>query len=80
MSTENNGFKSGYAAIVGKPNVGKSTLVNTLISTKVAAVTYKPQTTRKKVVAIYNDSDAQIIFLDTPGIFEPNYELQRMMI
>ena len=80
MNNKNNGFRSGYAAIIGKPNVGKSTLLNTLLAMKISAVTPKPQTTRKKVTAIYNNSDCQIIFLDTPGIFEPHYELQKIMV
>jgi len=80
MNNKSNGFRSGYAAIIGKPNVGKSTLLNTLLATKISAVTPKPQTTRKKVTAIYNNSDCQIIFLDTPGIFEPHYELQKIMV
>jgi len=80
MNARSNGFKSGYAAIIGKPNVGKSTLINTLVDAKVSAVTHKPQTTRKKITAIYNDAAMQIVFLDTPGIFEPNYELQKTMV
>lgn len=80
MNGGNRGFVSGYAAIIGKPNVGKSTLLNTLLAAKVSAVTHKPQTTRKKIVAIYSDEKSQIIFIDTPGIFEPNYELQKIMV
>jgi GTP-binding protein Era len=80
MNDENQGFVSGYAAIIGKPNVGKSTLLNTLLAAKVSAVTHKPQTTRKKIIAIYSDDESQIIFIDTPGIFEPNYELQKIMV
>lgn len=80
MNGEKTNFVSGHAAIIGKPNVGKSTLLNTLLAAKVSAVTHKPQTTRKKIVAIYTDDASQIIFLDTPGIFEPNYELQKIMV
>lgn len=80
MSKNNKGFRSGYVTIIGKPNVGKSTLLNVLLEAKISAVTSKPQTTRKNVVAIFNDPQSQIIFLDTPGIFEPNYELQRIMV
>lgn len=80
MNAKDDGFRTGSAVIIGKPNVGKSTLLNTLLATKISAVTRKPQTTRKKVIAIYNDSTSQIVFLDTPGIFEPNYELQKIMV
>jgi GTP-binding protein Era len=80
MNGEHPEFVSGYTAIIGKPNVGKSTLLNTLLAAKVSAVTHKPQTTRKKIIAIYSDDESQIIFIDTPGIFEPNYELQKIMV
>jgi len=60
--------KVGYVAIVGRPNVGKSTFINTLIGEKVAIVSNIPQTTRNKILAVYNDDDAQVVFLDTPGI------------
>jgi len=64
--------KVGYVAIVGRPNVGKSTFINTLIWEKVSIISNVPQTTRNKILAVYNDDDAQIVFLDTPGIHESN--------
>jgi len=64
--------KVGYVAIVWRPNVGKSTFINTLIGEKVAIVSNVPQTTRNKILAVYNDDDAQIVFLDTPGIHKSN--------
>jgi GTP-binding protein Era len=60
-------YKTGYVAITGKPNVGKSTLINTIVKRKVAITSYKPQTTRNKIKALYNDSDSSIMFIDTPG-------------
>ncbi|MFN1834700.1 GTPase Era [Balneola sp. MJW-20] len=72
--------KSGYAAIIGKPNAGKSTLMNKLLGTKLSITTHKPQTTRHQVVGIHSEDDAQIIFLDTPGIIRPKYELQKAMM
>jgi len=72
--------KSGYAAIIGKPNVGKSTLMNALLGERLSIITNKPQTTRKRVLGILSDEDYQIIFLDTPGILDPNYLLQRKLL
>jgi len=69
--------KSGYVAIIGKPNVGKSTLMNSILGEKISIVTNKPQTTRKRVLGILSDEKHQIIFLDTPGILNPNYLLQK---
>jgi GTP-binding protein Era len=73
--------KVGYVAVIGRPNVGKSTLVNTLLKFKLAAVSPKPQTTRYKILGIINEEDAQILLLDTPGIFKKSmYALHDYMI
>lgn len=73
-------MKSGYVAIIGEPNVGKSTLLNRLINTKLSIVSNKPQTTRNKIIGILTENQCQCIFIDTPGIFEPTYELQERMV
>ncbi len=73
-------FKAGYVAIVGEPNVGKSTLLNTLLGQKISIVARKPQTTRQRVTGILSRADAQIIFLDTPGFLKPKYLLQKEMV
>ena len=72
--------KSGFVTIIGKPNVGKSTLTNRLVGENLSIVTDKPQTTRKRVLGILDEKDYQIIFLDTPGILDPKYLLQEKLI
>jgi GTP-binding protein Era len=73
-------FKSGFVAIVGRPNAGKSTLVNTLVGRKVAIVSPKPQTTRNRIQGILNRDDAQIVLIDTPGIHRAENVLSRQMM
>ena len=76
----NNKFKSGFVSIIGRPNVGKSTLLNQLIGEKIAIMSNKPQTTRNQIKAIYNDDESQIIFVDTPGMQDPRNKLGRYML
>uniref|UniRef100_A0A7C4AJE5 GTPase Era n=1 Tax=Thermodesulfovibrio aggregans TaxID=86166 RepID=A0A7C4AJE5_9BACT len=75
-----NDFKFGYVALIGKPNVGKSTLLNNIIGQKVSIVTEKPQTTRNRITGIKNLPNAQIIFIDTPGIHHPRHKLGEFMV
>ncbi len=72
--------KCGFVSIIGEPNAGKSSLMNVLLETKLSIVTPKPQTTRKNVIGIYTKENVQIIFVDTPGIINPNYELHSSMM
>jgi GTP-binding protein Era len=73
-------YKMGHVSVVGKPNVGKSTLVNYIVGQKVSIVSSKPQTTRRRVMGISTTADYQIAFIDTPGIHEPHNRLQRSMV
>ncbi len=73
-------FKSGFVAIIGKPNTGKSTLLNRILGEKISIVSPKPQTTRYAIKGIWNTAEQQIIFIDTPGYLKPRYELQEKML
>jgi GTPase len=73
-------MKAGYAAIIGLPNAGKSTLLNSMLGQKISITTNKPQTTRKRILGILSGEDFQIVFLDTPGILKPHYILQEKMM
>ena len=72
--------RCGFVAVIGEPNVGKSTLVNTMVGTKVSIVTHKVQTTRRRIRGIAIEGPAQIIFVDTPGLFQPRRRLDRAMV
>ena len=72
-------MKSGFVSLIGRPNVGKSTLINSIIGKKIAITSNKPQTTRNIIQGIYNSNDTQIVFVDTPGIHKPNHKLGKYL-
>ena len=72
--------KAGFVNIVGNPNVGKSTLMNALLGERISIATFKAQTTRHRIMGIYNTDDMQIVFSDTPGVLKPKYKLQESML
>ena len=74
------GYKSGYVAIVGKPSAGKSTLLNAFLGQKISIVTHKPQTTRERILGILTQPNAQVIFIDTPGMHQPEHKLGQYMV
>jgi GTP-binding protein Era len=78
--TDNKNFRSGFISIVGRPNVGKSTLLNALLGEKIAITSDKPQTTRNKIIGIVNQQDAQLVFMDTPGIHKPMHKMNEAMV
>jgi GTPase len=78
--TDNKNFRSGFISIVGRPNVGKSTLLNALLGEKIAITSDKPQTTRNKIIGIVNRQNAQLVFMDTPGIHKPMHKMNEAMV
>ncbi|MEK4874220.1 GTPase Era [Bacillus sp. FSL W8-1127] len=80
MATINADYKSGFISIIGRPNVGKSTFLNRVIGQKIAIMSDKPQTTRNRIQGVYTTDDAQMIFIDTPGIHKPKHKLGDFMV
>ena len=80
MQENNDGFKSGFISIIGRPNVGKSTFLNRVIGQKIAIMSDKPQTTRNKVQGVLTQGNSQMIFIDTPGIHKPKHKLGEFML
>ena len=78
--TEKESFKSGFISIIGRPNVGKSTLLNVLLGEKISIISDKPQTTRNKIIGIVNRPGAQLVFMDTPGIHKPMHRMNEVMV
>ncbi|MBG9983395.1 GTPase Era [Aerococcaceae bacterium DSM 111022] len=79
-SRKKNEFKSGFVTLIGRPNVGKSTLLNRFVGQKIAIMSDKAQTTRNRIQAVYTDNDAQVVFIDTPGIHKPKHALGDFML
>ena len=80
LNNQSEHFKSGFVAVVGRPNVGKSTLINALIADKMVIVSDKSQTTRNRIICVYTDQEKQIVFMDTPGIHKPKHKLGEFMV
>lgn len=80
LNNKSEHFKSGFVAVVGRPNVGKSTLINALIGDKIVIVSDKAQTTRNRIICVYTDQEKQIVFMDTPGIHKPKHKLGEFMV
>lgn len=80
LGAELSKFKSGFVTLIGRPNSGKSTLLNHLLEEKVSIVSSKPQTTRHKILGIHTQAESQIVFIDTPGVHKPGHELNRRMM